>query len=106
MASVFDEGQISYALEKIGDYIRESGSGANPEWSDTATKIIIDSLRAFAEKAEKLVVLQFAVAVALGRQGGLKGGPARAAMLTPKQRSESARKAVNARWAKSKKEES
>jgi hypothetical protein len=38
-------------------------------------------------------------AVALGRKGGKKGGPARAAKLTPKQRSESARKAVQARWA-------
>src|SRR5579863_1831707 len=41
-------------------------------------------------------------AVALGRRGGKKGGPARAAKLTPEQRSESARKAVQVRWAKSK----
>ena len=41
-------------------------------------------------------------AVALGRKGGKKGGPARAARLTPKQRSESARKAVLARWTKAK----
>ncbi|HXA49441.1 MAG TPA: hypothetical protein VNV86_04015 [Candidatus Acidoferrum sp.] len=41
-------------------------------------------------------------AVALGRKGGKKGGPARAANLTPKQRSESASKAVQARWAKAK----
>jgi hypothetical protein len=41
-------------------------------------------------------------AVALGRKGGKKGGPARAAKLTPGQRSESARKAVQARWAKAK----
>ena len=39
-------------------------------------------------------------AVALGRLGGQKGGPARAARLTPEQRSASARKAVQARWAK------
>jgi hypothetical protein len=39
-------------------------------------------------------------AVALGRKGGAKGGPARAAKLTPRQRSESARKAVLARWGK------
>ena len=39
-------------------------------------------------------------AVALGRKGGKKGGLARAAKLTPEQRSESARKAVQARWAK------
>src|SRR5271165_7077384 len=41
-------------------------------------------------------------AVALGRKGGKKGGPARAAKLTPAQRSESARKAVQARWTKAK----
>ena len=41
-----------------------------------------------------------AAAVALGRRGGKKGGPARAAKLTPEQRSESARKAVCARWSK------
>lgn len=39
-------------------------------------------------------------AVALGRKGGLKGGPSRAANMTPEQRSESARNAVLARWAK------
>ena len=39
-------------------------------------------------------------AVALGRKGGKKGGPARAASMTPEQRRESARKAVEARWAK------
>ncbi len=41
-------------------------------------------------------------AVALGRRGGKKGGPARAAAMTAEQRSESARKAVLARWAKEK----
>jgi hypothetical protein len=40
-------------------------------------------------------------AVSLGRRGGLKGGKARAAKLTPEQRSEAARKAVRARWQKS-----
>jgi len=37
-------------------------------------------------------------AVALGRLGGAKGGKARAAKLTPKRRSEIARKAAKARW--------
>jgi hypothetical protein len=36
-------------------------------------------------------------AAALGKRGGLKGGPARAAMLTPEQRSEIARKGGLAR---------
>jgi hypothetical protein len=43
-------------------------------------------------------------AVMLGRLGGLKGGYARAAKMTPEERSESARKAVQARWEKAKKE--
>ena len=33
-----------------------------------------------------------------GRNGGHKGGPARAAKLTPERRSEIARKAAQARW--------
>ena len=37
-------------------------------------------------------------AVALGRMGGLKGGKARAAKLTPEQRRESAKKAAQSRW--------
>jgi hypothetical protein len=41
-----------------------------------------------------------ALARALGKRGGLKGGPARAAKLTPEQRSESASKAATARWGK------
>ena len=38
-------------------------------------------------------------AVALGTLGGRKGGPARAAKLTPEQRNEIAKKAARARWA-------
>jgi hypothetical protein len=41
-------------------------------------------------------------AVALGKLGGSKGGKVRAAKLTPEERSEIARKAVLARWAKAK----
>jgi hypothetical protein len=38
------------------------------------------------------------LAVELGRRGGLKGGKARAAKMTKKQRSEAAKKAAQARW--------
>jgi hypothetical protein len=38
------------------------------------------------------------IAVALGRMGGLKGGRARAANMSAKERSDSARKAAAARW--------
>jgi len=37
-------------------------------------------------------------AVAAGRLGGKKGGKARAAKLSPKQRSAQARRAANVRW--------
>ena len=39
-------------------------------------------------------------AVALGRMGGLKGGPARSAKMSKKARIASAKKAANARWKK------
>jgi hypothetical protein len=41
-----------------------------------------------------------AAAVALGRKGGLKGGKARAAKMTPEERSAAAKRAAIARWAK------
>jgi hypothetical protein len=39
-------------------------------------------------------------AAALGRLGGLKGGPARAKKLTAKKRTQIAKKAAKARWSK------
>ncbi len=39
-------------------------------------------------------------AVALGRLGGKKGGPARAAKLSPERRKEIAERAASARWQK------
>ncbi len=39
-------------------------------------------------------------AVALGRKGGLKGGKARAASMTPEELTAAARKAAQARWKK------
>lgn len=49
------------------------------------------------EEAEKV---KDPAAVALGRKGGLKGGKARAAGMTAKQRSAAAKKAAAARWGK------
>jgi hypothetical protein len=45
-------------------------------------------------------------AVALGKLGGSKGGTIRATRLSAEQRSDIARKAVLARWAKHKKKQS
>ena len=41
-----------------------------------------------------------AAAVALGKLGGMKGGKARAAELSPERRKEIAQKAAKARWAR------
>ena len=41
-------------------------------------------------------------AVALGRLGGVKGGPARAEALTPQRRREIARRAILTRWKRAK----
>lgn len=53
-----------------------------------------------ASKAKKQAPKKNPAAVMLGRLGGLKGGHARAAKMTPEERSESARRAVQARWEK------
>jgi hypothetical protein len=42
-------------------------------------------------------------AVALGKLGGQKGGPARAQALSPKRRAAIAKKAAKSRWAKERK---
>lgn len=61
-----------------------------------------NAYRVFQEaigEAPKKEPVKNAAAVELGRLGGLKGGKARAAKLTPEQRSEIARNAVKKRWA-------
>jgi len=55
--------------------------------------------------AKKLPAAVRAYFVRMGKKGGKLGGSIRAAKLTPEQRSESARKAVQARWAKAKAEQ-
>ncbi len=52
------------------------------------------------EEREPTPEERHAAAVVLGRRGGKKGGKARAAKLTPEQRSEIAKKAAAARWNK------
>lgn len=60
---------------------------------DIATGQNIDAVKPAPNKKN-------AAAVELGRLGGLKGGKARAEKLTAKRRSEIARKAARARYAK------
>lgn len=59
------------------------------------------AFRVLSEATDEEKPVKNPAAVALGRQGGLKGGAARAAKLTPEQRSEIARRAAAARWHKS-----
>ena len=59
---------------------------------DIATGEVEDNL-----KEKDLIKL---AASAMGRKGGLKGGKARAKVLTKEQRSEIAKKAAAARWRK------
>jgi hypothetical protein len=59
---------------------------------------IVDQVTGISVPEKKPEKAKDPAAVALGRKGGLKGGPARAAKLTAKQRSESARKAAETRW--------
>jgi hypothetical protein len=56
---------------------------------------------ATGEEAEELGSKPESAAAELGRRGGLKGGRARADRLTPDERRAAARKAVEARWKKS-----
>jgi hypothetical protein len=63
---------------------------------------VLDQIMPDAEpaKPKKPVKKKNPAAVALGRLGGLKGGAARAASLTPEKRAEIAKKAAAKRWGK------
>jgi len=63
-------------------------------------KAIVDIATREADKDSKEEPVKNPAAVALGRLGGLKGGKARAAKLSPKKRSAIAKKAAAARWKK------
>lgn len=75
--------------------MRKRSRKQEPNINQTAFRIVKDSTGEpdlSDEDARK------ALAAALGRLGGLKGGPARAAKMTKAQRRESASKAAQARW--------
>lgn len=71
---------------------REDEAQAAVRIMDTIAK------RSEADSKPEITDEMRAIAAAFGRMGGLKGGPARAASMTMKQRSESAKKAAAARW--------
>ena len=69
-----------------------------------AASIVEEAIREYPERDEpddaaaEAVPEKDPAAVELGRRGGKKGGPARAAKLTPEQRREIAKKGAAARW--------
>jgi hypothetical protein len=62
-----------------------------------AAKFVVDVATGQADDSEPA---KDPAAVALGRRGGLKGGKARAAKMTPERRADIARQAAKARWDK------
>lgn len=71
-------------------------SGKPPTDENKAAKSILDAIAALSGETDG----KDPAAVALGRKGGLKGGPARAKSMTAEERKENARKAAEARWKK------
>ena len=63
-------------------------------------KFIVDVATGEIENRESEANGKSSAAVKRGRLGGLKGGKARAAKMTPAQRKASALKAIKARWSR------
>jgi hypothetical protein len=75
-------------------------SRKRPRDANQLGKLIVDIATGEADdEVAPVIENKDPAAVALGRRGGLKGGKARAERMTPEQRSESAKRAAQARWA-------
>ena len=68
--------------------------------NELAHRVFLESIGEVSRTEPPVVKAKNPAAVALGRLGGLKGGAARAASLTPKKRSQIAAKAAAKRWGK------
>ncbi len=71
-----------------------------PRDPNQRAKLIVDIATGQSDEP-KAPTERDAEAVESGRRGGIKGGKARANKLSPKQRSEIAKRAAQARWARS-----
>lgn len=69
-----------------------------PRDPNQLAKLMVDAATGEMELPENIDNGKNAAAVARGRLGGLKGGKARAAALTPEDRRRQAQKAIRARW--------
>lgn len=74
---------------------RMKGRQGPEDFAETAFRVFQEAV---SETPKTESPAKNAAAVELGRLGGLKGGKARAASLSAEQRSDIARKAVQARW--------
>lgn len=88
-----------YPILTIDSYLDRTDDGtmrkrSSRDVNEMATSVIESVIR----KADSDPIGKNPAAVALGRLGGKKGGPARAAALSGKKKSEIARKAAIARW--------
>jgi hypothetical protein len=79
-----------------------SSRPSRPRDPNQLAKLVVDIAtgQASDEAPPALIEGKDPAAVSLGRRGGLKGGRARAEKLTPEERSEIARRAAQARYAK------
>ena len=69
-----------------------------PRDPNQRAKLIVDL--ATGQAAPEPERVKDPAAIARGHLGGIKGGAARAAKMTPAERSESARRAAQARWSR------
>ena len=79
------------------------GSRKRPKREDevqAAVRVVNTIIEHTEDAAVEITDEMRAAAAAFGRMGGKLGGPARAASLTKKKRSEIAKKAAAARWKK------
>ena len=77
-----------------------SSNKKRPRDTNLLAKSIVDTATGEATEAQPEDDGKNPAAVALGRLGGLKGGKARAAKLSPERRREIAKKAAEKRWGK------
>jgi hypothetical protein len=75
-------------------------SSKTPRDFNSLAKLIVDTAVGEHPKGDLTPDGRDPAAVSLGRRGGLKGGKARAASLSPQKRSALAKKAAQARWKK------
>lgn len=61
--SVFKAHNVAYALEKIGDFFRGSGSGILAGWPETSAKIIVEALEELSENVRNAGMTAEATAI-------------------------------------------